>query len=305
MKPAVAVIGFAARQPLSPRGERVNVIAEALSRVADVELISAARHPEGRAGSRQTRRIAGNLARTIWLDVYEPESIRVLRRWPASVDAALLIGFPFSPLPWAARRLAAKGVPYVVDVGDPWVLTAGTSRLLSPATLRARRGERFIWRHAAGGIVTTELQAKALRDLFPRLPVLVRPNGFAPVVNASVAARRRDDPTVLRCVHYGNMYSPRLDLSTFLTALAASGEWKEVRLTLHGYDWDGRLRRTGAGVEILVRPPEQWRTIVATASEHDVALVVGNHNPAQLPSKAVQYLTLPIPRAALVSGSQG
>jgi hypothetical protein len=34
-----------------------------------------------------------------------------------------------------------------------------------------------------------------------------------------------------------------------------------------------------------------------------LALVVGNVNPGQLPSKAVQYLTLPIPRLAITEGS--
>src|SRR4029079_8947810 len=37
----------------------------------------------------------------------------------------------------------------------------------------------------------------------------------------------------------------------------------------------------------------------------DGAVVVGNKDPAQLPSKAIQYLTLPIPRLALTGGRPG
>jgi hypothetical protein len=43
--------------------------------------------------------------------------------------------------------------------------------------------------------------------------------------------------------------------------------------------------------------------VVQHASECDLALVVGNLNPDQLPSKAVQYLTLPVPRLAVTEGS--
>src|ERR1700680_3337323 len=71
VKPAVAVIAFAANRPLSPRGERANVLAEALSQVGDVEMIAGVGDPPGReSASRRTRRLVGNLARTVLLDVH-------------------------------------------------------------------------------------------------------------------------------------------------------------------------------------------------------------------------------------------
>jgi hypothetical protein len=43
----------------------------------------------------------------------------------------------------------------------------------------------------------------------------------------------------------------------------------------------------------------EWDEVCRLATEFDGAIVVGNKNPAQLPSKALQYLTLPIPRIAV------
>jgi hypothetical protein len=39
---------------------------------------------------------------------------------------------------------------------------------------------------------------------------------------------------------------------------------------------------------------------VARVDEFDLALVIGNRDPSQLPSKVIDYFTLPIPRAAFV-----
>jgi hypothetical protein len=106
----------------------------------------------------------------------------------------------------------------------------------------------------------------------------------------------------LKIVHYGNLYAPRIDLAAFLDSIADKGVWKSIRFTLYGHNWGGSLARVRSCLEIEVREPRPWHEIVVAAGDHDVALVVGNRNSAQLPSKAVQYLTLPIPRAALVSG---
>ena len=65
--------------------------------------------------------------------------------------------------------------------------------------------------------------------------------------------------------------------------------------------------RTGSGeladqsaVPVIFHAPRPWSEIVDIAERYDLALVVGNQNPTQLPSKAVSYLQLPIPRLAVV-----
>ena len=72
---------------------------------------------------RLLRRRGRELAELFLLDKHELWSRRRFRGWRPDCDAALLIGFPFSPLSEAARRLTAAEIPYVVDAGDPWVLT--------------------------------------------------------------------------------------------------------------------------------------------------------------------------------------
>jgi hypothetical protein len=165
---------------------------------------------------------------------------------------------------------------------------------------RALRCEDRVWRCARGGILTTQLQADAIRSLFGDVPLLVRPNGYRPVVQAEARRDVRRRRRCLRIVHYGNLYQPRLDIVPLVSRLAASGRWDTIVLTQQGDDWTGVLRRLPPSVRVEVRRPQAWARVVAAATDHDLALVVGNRNPAQLPSKAIQYLTLPIPRLAVV-----
>jgi hypothetical protein len=101
-------------------------------------------------------------------------------------------------------------------------------------------------------------------------------------------------------VHYGNLYAPRLAIGPLLARLAACGRWDSIVFTQQGQDWTGALSGLPSGVRVEFGQPRAWDQVVAAAPAHDLAVVVGNRNPGQLPSKAVQYLTLPIPRLAVV-----
>jgi hypothetical protein len=301
-KPRVAIIG-PAELALSPRGQRLHVIAAALSEHADIEIISVGRDRTlESAPPRFARLLVRRLAAELLLDREELAAARAVTRWQPHADAALLIGYPFSTVSWAARRLARAGIPYVVDIGDPWVLFADTPRAPSPATLRARRNERFFFEHAAGAVLPTTPLASAVSSLFGGLPVLARPNGFERVVVPPPAESGARDPQELRLVHYGGLYSARADCVPLLDALASSNTWRRIRFTNFGFVGDGSLAALDPRIEVSIRSPRPWSEVAAAAREHDVALVVGGRDPRGLPSKAVQYLTLPIPRAALVRG---
>jgi hypothetical protein len=296
LRPSVAIVAFAADRPLTPRGERALAIAEAVSRTGDVELFAPSGHVAARGQLRKVLR-AGS---PFLLDKWEAEAWWTMRRRRIRPDGALLVGFPFSPLYWAARWLVRDGVRYVVDVGDPWSLTLPPGERPDMGRLRANRAERFVWRSASAGVVTTELQANGLRELFPQLPVIVRPNGYRELQPARSTSTRPAGARTLRLVHYGNLYEPRLDIAGLLGRLVESGVWDSVVFTQQGDDWTGALRRLPPTVRVDIRKPVPWHDVVVSAPEHDLAVVVGNRNPAQLPSKAVQYLTLPIPRLAVV-----
>jgi hypothetical protein len=308
--PRLAVVSYAAHTPRVPRSERTQQLLIALRRQWSVELVAAS-PPESvnssrpRAGRSFLRKTLHSAHSSVLLDKYELWSLRHLFAWHPKAEAALLIGFPFSPLAYASRRLDALGIPYVVDVGDPWVLTADLPTVRNLASLRARRAERRLWCRASGAIVTTEDQACGLKDLFPELPILVRPNGFPVQDNPTVNIPRwqRGPESMLKIAHFGNLSSARLDIIPFLTSLARSGLWKRIELHVYGSDWTGTLSRA-RDVTIVLHEPHPWAEIVALAAAYDLALVIGNRDPKQLPSKAIVYLQLPIPRLAVVQNTQ-
>jgi hypothetical protein len=303
---SLAVVSGYALKPLTPRGQRTQWLIKAFERGWDVELTALpAESPAGGSapgnGRAPWRRVAGDAVRTALLDKWEPWSLRRLGRWQPGVDAGLLIAYPWSPVTYASRRLHHAGVPYVVDAGDPWVLTSpGTdTRLL--AKYRCRRAERAIWSGAAGAVVTTRQQAEVIAGHFPDLPILVRPNGYEPIGAATAPGGDPParDPEHLRLVHYGMLSFVRVDVGGLLERLAASGRWKSISFTQYGDDHAGMLARAPASVEVEFRPAQPWSEVLAGASRYDLAVVVGNWLTGQLPSKAVQYMTLPIPRLAL------
>jgi len=298
VKPSHVIVAFAADRPLSPRGERALAIAEAAERIADIEVIC----PTGRTGIRRRLRQLTHLASPVVLDAWEPEAWWMLRRRRQHPDGALLVGYPFSPVYWGARWLVREGVNYVIDAGDPWALTESSDERLPSGQLRAAKCEQFIWRHASAAVVTTDMQADALRERFPALPLIVRPNGYRPVPLTTLPGPRRRPDRTLRLVHYGSLYGPRLDVVPLLSRLADSGQWDSVVFTQQGNDWTGAVNHVPPGVRVETGRQQPWDEVVATATQHDLAVVVGNNNPATLPSKAVQYLTLPIPRLAVVCG---
>jgi hypothetical protein len=244
------------------------------------------------------RRAARRARDTVLLDKQEPWSWRRFARWRPEADMALVIAPPFSVAARAARRLAGAGVPLVLDLGDPW--TARAAR--TPAGIRARRAESFAWHHAAGAIVTTHEQASEVRRRRPALPVLVRPNGHAvdlaaaaPAPWAGSAPGRR-----LRLAHFGQLYGVRVDLEPFAAGLRASGLWDEIELHLFGEDWDRVLDGVRDHIAVVEHEPAPWSRVVELSASYSAALVVGNRGGIQLPSKVVQYLTLPVPRIVVV-----
>jgi hypothetical protein len=306
MRPRVLVVSYHAANPLTPRGARSQAVAAALSRHADVRII-AGRPETGRRTwwHRARDRTLFELGTRWLIDPLEPWSWKVLARRDPEADLALLIGYPFSALVVAARVLGPHGIPYVLDMSDPWSLVRSHGQ--SP-TLRDRRNttlERRLWKGASAGIVTTTAQARDVLGLEPALNVLVRPNGFADH-RASPATTRREPDDELRIGHFGNLYAPRLEIKTFVRRLAESGLWRRVVFYQYGRDHYGELRGLPESVTVQLRDPVPWPEVVGlAAAELDIALVVGNKDARQLPSKAIEYLTLPVPRLALTGGLAG
>lgn len=303
----IIVVSGYGNDALTPRGQRTQRLVRELEGDWDVELIAMAEKPSSASpgGSTQrraaVRRLAARLLFKILLDRSEPWALRRLRRWRPDASAALLIAAPWSPAVHASRRLAKAGIPYVVDVGDPWVLTTEPGVISTPRW-RALRGERFLWGHAAGAVVTTGAQRDALRKLFPDLSILVRPNGYKPL-SAHLRPRRREahDGSQLRLAHFGTLSAKRIDPVPLLADLQRSRYWESIVFAQFGDDFGVGLERVPAGVLIEHHPARPWDEIAGLAADFDAAFVVAYPAIALLPSKALEYSTLAVPRIALTN----
>lgn len=77
-----------------------------------------------------------------------------------------------------------------------------------------------------------------------------------------------------------------------------------VRFANYGsVDRPDLLQADDPAVLIEVHEPVEWARACEIARGFDAAVVGANKNPAQLPSKAIQYLTLPVPRVAVTASS--
>ncbi len=262
----MAVVSLHAHRPMAPRGERTRRLVGGLegdgwevSVVAPPPTVSTS-GAAGSGSSNAARRLAARAVAWVLLDKWEPWAARRLLRWEPEIDAALLIAYPFSPVTYAARRLRARGIPYVVDAGDPWILTNPSPYSRGLARHRALRAERKLWEGAAGAVLTTPAQAERLGARFPGLPVLVRPNGYDPSPVSAPARSSRPGDASNRTLRHALDRAARsgsvVRLAAGLRALAAR-RLRSVRRRLRrpdraaaagGRRRSPRLRTVGAGV---------------------------------------------------------
>ena len=301
MKPRLIVVSYAACTRYSPRGIRTRTLLTDFARRWDVDLISAPH--DGRTAPHNAKHspvssLARRAARAVLLDKYEPHA-RVRCRSLPRAAGAYLVAWPWSPLVYAAKVLAASGTPYVVDVGDPLALTTEVPDLPGLARRRALRLEKVIWENAVGAIVTTRGQAVGLRRLCPSVPILIRPNGTWIATEMPQVDGRSSD-SCLRLAHFGSVVPVRLDLCRFLDSLAKSGRWKSVELHQYGLVWGDAFAGLSSA-RVIIHDPVPWEAAQQEAARLDAAVVVGNRDRTLLPSKAVDYLTLPVPRIAITN----
>jgi hypothetical protein len=300
--------------PFWPRVQRARHLATVLEREFDfrVERVPHSGQVVGPFKTTLPRRVGRRALQPLVLDSFEIPARSALRGWKPSGSGALLIGWPFSPISIAAQHLVSAGVPYVVDVGDPWALTdrAPHPRAELPARRRAKKAEAFLWRHAAAGVVTTRTQATDLRAFFPDLELLCRPNGYTTPAEPAVEREPAKDLASageLRLVHFGSVNYARLAVGEWLSMLREAAGLTSVRFANYGpVDRPELLQTRDPAVVLEFHDPVDWGEACQIARGFDAAVVPANQNPTALPSKAIQYLTLPIPRIAVTaSGDRG
>jgi hypothetical protein len=310
--PEAIVVSFAGGN--SPRTERTARITQALEGDFGyrVERVPAPRHgPDGLEVPLKPalqRRLVRRALQPVLLDEWELAARGMLRGWKPSARGAVVIGWPYSPIYLAARRLVAAGVPYVVDVGDPWVVTAKPGDWGHEwGRIRGRAGaaETFLWENAAAGVVTAPTQARRLQSLFPNLNLLCRPNGYNPTEVAFEGEEVREAAgDELRLVQFGAVYEVRLPIGPWLSRLRRAAGCEKLVFANYGFmPRPELLQSSDPAVVVESHDRVDWRRALEIARGFDAAIVAGNQDPAQVPSKAVEYLTLPIPRIAVTSGA--
>jgi hypothetical protein len=299
----LVLVSFMAEEPYEPRGVRTRAILNELEQRCSVEVVSRPLSADRRDRMELfgARRLGGYLVKSLFIDKFEPRSRRQFRSWNPSAHGALLVGWPWSPVAIASRRLSLLEIPYVVDSGDPWALTNRRPETHALGLLRSRLAETRMWSGSAGAVVTTAAQRDALQAEFPALPILIRPNGLEIAFPGSFQATRnaRRKAKMLRLAHFGAMHQWRIDVRPLLDRIAREGPWDGLELTQFGADWRGALKGLTGEIDVRFHDPLPWPEVVRRAGGFDAALVIGNLDPGQLPSKVVSYLSLPIPRIAV------
>ena len=96
----------------------------------------------------------------------------------------------------------------------------------------------------------------------------------------------------------------RVDVMPFLRRLSRSGMWKWIEVHQFGPDRTAALAEPPPRVKSVFHAPRPWSDVIGTTRDFDAAIAIGNLNPAQLPSKVIDYLVLPVPRIAITANPQ-
>lgn len=185
-------------------------------------------------------------------------------------DLVLAVALPLASLVAGARVAEALDVPLVADLGDPWDPEDAGGRDLRDATLG----------RAAALITTTDALAATLADALPaRAPVLIAPNG-----GTHLRPDRAGDGGPPLFVQLGTLTTARIDPRPAYEALGALAAEGAISFRSHGGAWlDG-----SESLPHPHRPPLGHAESLELLRGAGAALVLGNVNREQLPSKAFE-----------------
>ncbi len=180
------------------------------------------------------------------------------------------IGVPVGAIVAGERIATALDVPLIADLGDPW-----------PAPDEAAQAERA---RALGGaaalVTTTPALAERLR------PELARGTEIALIPNGGEIRRRPDGPPhePPLFVHMGAINAGRIDPAPAFAALAALHREGRIEFRSHTTGFAPGLGDLPHPHLPLLGHSEALELTAAASA----ALVLGNDDPAQLPSKAFE-----------------
>jgi hypothetical protein len=198
--------------------------------------------------------------------------------------------------PLIAYELSRRsGVPWVMDLRDPWQMHWDRPNLVKPFVDALQR--RWFGRCARSARVVvhnTERQRALTARLVPRAATACVPNGFEP---DWLIATAEGDGGEFRIGYYGNIMGNR-SAATFLDGFS---RWLRSRATLTS----ATATFTGAGLDALaaqvatlgledvvqVRAPVPRAEVPRMMRRDYLLLLLANDQPLQVPGKAYDYLS--------------
>ncbi len=235
--------------------------------------VNGAGSPLGPFKATRRQRPGGRAAGGDLLDPWAGELERQLAAEPAAElpDVILAIAYPLGAIGAGARLSRRFRIPLAADLGDPWPAA-------SPEEAATRSGALA----AAGALITTtpELEDELEPLLAPRARTLLAPAGGE--LRHRSHGRPPTAPPLF--VHLGVINPGRVDPGPVFAELARRHAAGQIEFRSHSGGLHPALHELGhPHLEPL--PHAEAIDLLAEAS---AALVLGNRNRAQLPSKAYE-----------------
>jgi hypothetical protein len=266
--------------------------------------------------------IAPRLARNLWRELavpdhrvgWVPRAVRMGRRIVERhrPRAIYVSGKPFSSY-WIAERLSRRfGLPWVMDMRDPWVHDGRVRPRNALHSAGARRMEAQLVERAAAVIANTHLNRRDLVERYPKLPAekfVAIPNGYDRGDYADLPHEKLDRFTVAFTGAFrvpGRLRLPVWDTHGPDFFFRALGELFRAQPALR-QDVDvvfmgggssavsAAARAHGVESNVQVIPWRPYAEALAIVKQAHVALCMlprGEHSAGMVPSKLYQYLGL-------------
>ena len=214
-----------------------------------------------------------------------------------SFDAVLSTSPPRVSHMVAARLRRRHGLPWVMDLRDPWFSSWNSPR--HERSVRSRLHRRLFSRHAAlaSAIVTNteRLRAEIARALSESSRVVCIPNGLP-----TGLVRQPSEATVSRQFalgHFGQIMGGRSEapflrgLRQWIDAKPAAAQDTIVRFYGGRSPQGVRLREDlGIASQVSYEPRMPRHEVPALMSEQYVLLLLANDQPLQVPGKVYEYV---------------
>jgi glycosyltransferase involved in cell wall biosynthesis len=201
-----------------------------------------------------------------------------------------------------ARLLAqATGLPFVIDLRDPWSLVERwNEHVASPLTPRiARRHERVTVRQAALVVMNTEPARAAMQALYPQ-----EANRILAIINGYDEDEELPRPSrdgCFRLAYAGNIYLDRNPRNLFLAAarlvrelgLEPDGfaiEFMGGVEQLDGFSIESIARESGLGRFVRLHPPGTRREAAEFLARASMLVNLPQDSHLAIPSKVFEYM---------------